>query len=329
MNGLRFNGRTVYAYHRHGIKEGTPTGSNPPFSWQNVIQGKPEGVGNWYARSLAGYGVIQIFAAEDNIWMTSPAGFGSIGGKARDAIYNDLNAGALGDIPWDPILSNLQAYGTIAALIVGNYIFLHYMLDIPLTIAGLTAKTARWVYNLTDKVWTRFLFENGITPIGRAAIMGIGPVFPGAVDTLIFPFEDYGIDERNINQYEYSGGSASLTFNCEDVSLLTFRTEDTDDRQLTVRRIRLQYRDRGNTTIVATFQYLEQPQSNVPGAAQTQAQTFTITGTNDGKIKVIYLDINEFTGNTITLSLGAGGNLGAIDVIKVQLITDTYDVEMV
>lgn len=129
-------GTTAFILRQNGITEVTSTGQGiNPFNF-NHLWASDRGIGNIFPFGYAQYGPLGIFIASDDIYNVSLGGFNKIGGVARDAIYDDLNA-AIGN----PVASIVPYYKL-------NYVYNHYKLAIPQQNG-----TKIWNYSLEESSW--------------------------------------------------------------------------------------------------------------------------------------------------------------------------------
>lgn len=129
-------GRNGFIFRTNGITEITSIGSaTNPFDFNHLWASK-NGIGNVFPFSIASYGPIGMFIAEDDIYNMSLSGFKRVGGVARDAIYKDLEH------------RNGSPIASIVPLYKGNYVYPCYKLDIPF---GEGTKTYR--YSIEDDSW--------------------------------------------------------------------------------------------------------------------------------------------------------------------------------
>lgn len=136
ITGFFAIGRNGFIFRTNGITELTSIGSSEnPFDF-NHLWASQKGIGNVLPFSIASYGPIGMFAAEDDIYNISLSGFKRVGGVARDAIYKDLEART-----GTPIAS-------IVPLVKRNYVYPTYKLDIPY---GEGIKT--WRFSIEDESW--------------------------------------------------------------------------------------------------------------------------------------------------------------------------------
>lgn len=145
ISGFLTIGRNGFIFRVNGISEMTSISSGPlPFDF-NHLWASDRGIGSVFPFSIAGYGPIGIFIASDDIYNLSLGGFKKVGGKARNAIYNDL-ANAIAS----PVASMFPTF-------TSAYPYLTYMLSIPL--AGNVAKN--WCYFVEDDCWMPWNESNG------------------------------------------------------------------------------------------------------------------------------------------------------------------------
>lgn len=136
ITGFLTIGRVGFIFRTNGITELTSisSGTNP---WDfNHLWASNNGIGNVFPFSIAGYGPIGAFVADDDIYNLNVNGFKKIGGVARDAIFNDLAV-----MTGNPIAS-------IIPKIARNYAYPVYKLTIPF---GEGSKI--WNYSFDDDSW--------------------------------------------------------------------------------------------------------------------------------------------------------------------------------
>lgn len=136
ITGFITIGRNGFIFRTNGITEMTSLGSaENPFEFDHLWASK-NGIGNVLPFTIASYGPIGMFIAEDDVYNLSLSGFKRVGGVARDAIFNDLEART-----GTPIAS-------IMPLAKRNYVYPQYRLDIPY---GEGVKT--WRFSIEDNSW--------------------------------------------------------------------------------------------------------------------------------------------------------------------------------
>lgn len=145
INGFLTIGRNGFVFRANGITEMTSiSGGVLPFDF-NHLWASERGIGSVQPFSIAGYGPIGIFIADDDIYELSLGGFKKIGGKARNAIYTDLaNAISL------PIASLYPKYKP-------DYPYLTYKLNLPQP--GGTSKV--WCYFVEAECWFQWTENTG------------------------------------------------------------------------------------------------------------------------------------------------------------------------
>lgn len=145
INGFLTIGRNGFVFRYNGITEMTSiSGGVLPFDF-NHLWASERGIGSVQPFSIAGYGPIGIFIASDDIYQLSLGGFKKIGGKARNAIYNDIaTATAL------PIASLFPSYQN-------NYPYLTYKLMIPMP-GGVSQV---WCYFVEGECWIPWSEDEG------------------------------------------------------------------------------------------------------------------------------------------------------------------------
>lgn len=156
ITGFLTIGRVGFIFRVNGITELTQTGDGlNPFDF-NHLWASDRGIGNIYAYTIAGYGPIGIFIANDDCYMLSLGGFNRIGGNARDLIYADLARATS-----TPVASIYPYYQK-------NYVYTTYLLTIPVGDSSI-----KWRYSIEDHNWTRSIKPNGIYT-GKANFVQIG-----------------------------------------------------------------------------------------------------------------------------------------------------------
>lgn len=145
ITGFLAIGRSGFVFRRNGITELTSISQGAlPFDF-NHLWASERGIGSVFPSTIAGFGPIGIFISADDVYELTLSGFNKIGGGAVDALYNDLtNATAT------PLAS-------IVPTVQGNYIYLMYMLSIPLN-----EDSAMWIYDINGKSWQRWFKPQGV-----------------------------------------------------------------------------------------------------------------------------------------------------------------------
>jgi hypothetical protein len=137
ITGALTVGTTAFILRNNGVTEVTSTGQGiNPFDFDH-LWASDRGIGNIYPFGYASYGPLGIIISSDDIYNISLGGFKRIGGRARDAIYNDLFSTT--GVP----------IGAIIPYYSGKYVYNHYRLSIP---QGSNNKT--WVYSIEDDNWS-------------------------------------------------------------------------------------------------------------------------------------------------------------------------------
>ena len=153
FTGFVVLGSYGYAFRPQGITIMSPTGQGAsPFQIQQMSY-SAKGVGNKYAYSLASYGNLCAFVANDDIYqMTIASEPQRIGTKAKQAIFKDL-AKSSGD----------SVVGFFVSDFGPGYDFLSYWLSIP-------GANVTWIYHFDEGNWVRFTSSLGyITSIATVA----------------------------------------------------------------------------------------------------------------------------------------------------------------
>lgn len=142
-----------YAFRQNGITVLTPTGvAGAPFFVENLSIG-PAGIGCFYPYSLAVYGMICVFIAQDDVYLFTGAAPQGIGGKANKSIFRDIEL----------------ATGTLNSVIIGyvpgvaatqkpGFDYLSYWLFIP---QSNNTVTSTWVYHFKSQSWMNFQLPFG------------------------------------------------------------------------------------------------------------------------------------------------------------------------
>lgn len=138
-------------YRSAGISILSQTGGVPRFSITNFNNG-PKGVGVFYEYTLAGYGDVDIFASEDDIYLFSLSTPDKIGGPVKKSIFNDL--ASTSGRPWACQTGQLAA----------GIDYRSYWLSIPLSNNTISSV---WVFHFDDKSWV-----NEQLPYGAINFMG-------------------------------------------------------------------------------------------------------------------------------------------------------------
>lgn len=145
INGFMTIGRNGFIFRVNGITEMTSISSGIlPFDF-NHLWASERGIGNVYPWSIANYGPIGLFIATDNIYELSLGGFKTVGGRARNAIFNDI-----GNAVSSPVASIFPAFGA-------SYPYLTYVLTIPLP----GNMNQHWVYFVEDDAWMKWPIKEG------------------------------------------------------------------------------------------------------------------------------------------------------------------------
>lgn len=156
ITGVMFIGRTGYIFRQNGITEVSPTGNgNAPFDF-NHLWASQQGIGSIYPATLAQYGNIGIFVANDNVYQINTSQCAAIGGGARDAIMADL--------------ANATSSPT-AVIIPGytlGYTYLTYKLFVPLP----NGSTRVWVFSIEENNWSPWTISNVIAGLPSNCVIG-------------------------------------------------------------------------------------------------------------------------------------------------------------
>jgi hypothetical protein len=168
ITGLMFIGMTGFIFRQNGITEISPTGNgNAPFDF-NHLWASENGIGNVYPATIAQYGGIGVFVANDNIYQVNGTQVVAIGGGARDAILSDL-------------ANTFQApTAVISFAYTLGYTYLVYKLFVSLP----NGATRVWVYSLEDGNWSPWTITNSIVGIPNKCWIGASPL---TVTTLVGP----------------------------------------------------------------------------------------------------------------------------------------------
>lgn len=136
ITGLATIGIAGYLFRRNGITQFSSTGSAiTPFIFDHMWA-SDHGIGNALPWSIAQYGPMCCFVAEDNIYALAVTNAKPIGGTARDAIMTDLNDAV--SIPFACVTPKYN----------NGYVYMTYKIFIPF------ATFARaWVYSFEENNW--------------------------------------------------------------------------------------------------------------------------------------------------------------------------------
>lgn len=141
--GLAPIGRVGFIYRTNGITEITPVGKGTqPFNFDHLWASN-NGIGNIYPYTLAIYGPNSVFIAKDEIYYMTIGALNTVGGGARDAIYNDLNTAIA------------QPVASIFPRMTETYIHLCYELAVP-QVGG----CKYWRLDLNTKSWFPWFTSN-------------------------------------------------------------------------------------------------------------------------------------------------------------------------
>lgn len=149
ITGMATLGVAGYIFRTNGITQFAPTGSAvTPYQFDHMWSSE-HGIGNVQPWSIAQYGPSAAFVASDNIYSLSITNAQPIGGAARDAIYADIaNA-------------TFQPFANIIPIFKAGYVYLTYMLMIPLN--GLVRM---YLYSFEEKNWSPWdlpIVNNGLS----------------------------------------------------------------------------------------------------------------------------------------------------------------------
>jgi hypothetical protein len=146
ITGMAPIGRTGYVYRNNGISEMIPNSQGTGFDFDH-LWASDRGIGNVLPQSLAAFGPMNIFVAGDNIYQITPNSFNPIGGRAYNAIANDLQ----------------NVYGVVTATILPyfarNHSYTVYELNIPLND---DVTSVKWLYDINEQSWVRNTYLNKI-----------------------------------------------------------------------------------------------------------------------------------------------------------------------
>jgi hypothetical protein len=135
-----------FAFRQNGITSFTPTGvGGSPFFVENFSIG-PAGVGCFYAYTLAVYGYLCVFAAENDIYLFTSSAPQAIGGPAKKSIIREL--GEASSFTTSSIIGSIEGIGD----------FLSYWLFIP---QSNDSFTSTWVYHFDSQTWVNFILPYG------------------------------------------------------------------------------------------------------------------------------------------------------------------------
>lgn len=138
-------GRYGYVFRTNGISQLNPVGRGVlPFEF-NHFWAAEKGIGSVYAQSLANYGSFCCFISSESIILLSASSIDDIGGKAANAIYDDL-------------AKSSQVIGTILPYFSPDKIYHCYYLTL-----SIGNDTVHWLCEIKNKAWTRW------TTTGKAA----------------------------------------------------------------------------------------------------------------------------------------------------------------
>lgn len=145
INGILPLGRVGYIYRSNGISEMIPNGNGNGFDFDH-LWASDRGIGSINAQTLSGYGPMHMFMANDEIYKLTPNSFNQVGGRALNAIKQDIAQ------------ANGFVLGTIIPYINIDYVYLTYWLVIPFS--NNTSKI--WIYDIKNDSWTPQLFNNKV-----------------------------------------------------------------------------------------------------------------------------------------------------------------------
>jgi hypothetical protein len=164
ITGYATQGALGYIYRNKGVTVITPTGSiSPTFFLENYSGGEQGvGVGCFFPYSLAQFGNMTVFAAEDDIYMFNPllGPFQAIGGSATRSIYLDLQK------------STGYCIGALLPTLTYGITSLQYWLIIPLAASapGEHLNCKVWIYSFESQTWMSQLLPYVITCIANVAV---------------------------------------------------------------------------------------------------------------------------------------------------------------
>lgn len=145
ITGFITIGRTGFIFRVNGITELIPISQGLlPFDFDH-LWASDRGIGSVFPFSIVNYGPIGMFISNDDIYQISISGFQKVGGKARNAIFEDLDQAVFA-----PIASMFPTFRF-------KYPYLTYLLAIPFA----NNKTKLWCYFVEDECWFPWGTING------------------------------------------------------------------------------------------------------------------------------------------------------------------------
>jgi len=330
-------GRVGYIFRSNGITEIDPTGiGTAPFDF-NHLWASQLGIGNIKYTGIAQYGTTGVFVSSDNIYSVQSYQISAIGGTARDAIYADLslNSNAAVNATYGtnapPFPQNVfSALVPLFSSGVGNvpnagsglnagylygqsandtsFIYLVYILCIPM-VGG----TKVWVYSFEDQNWTDFFLVNDWVT-ANPTVVGIpeGANQVSYVLHLLIPILNLksstnGIGIFDTNNFDDKLQGSSHSFKVEDIIA---------ERQPTVRRVILTYRDLGPAAIIVTIN------GSDDNGTLTQVSTPLIkigSATASGKLITKFVDIT-YTGFRPQLTIIRAPGGGPVSIATATML---------
>jgi hypothetical protein len=257
-------------------------------------------MGNPIPGTTAQYGAIGAFVSTEQIYTITPSGPIPIGGSARDSI--------IANIVFNQSAGHLPPVACITPCLLGDYVFLSYMLFIP---TGPTS-TKIFVYSFEENNWTVWTLPTTLVQYppnyckfphinGTAALM---------------------VPVQNSSATRYIGAFLSNQFGGDAMATYTFRAEIIKPyTQPTTRCVWMTLRDsfNGSATITAAIQA-----TNDNGAVVQAQQSQTVIGTGSGTLMTLRFDVSV-TGFRPQLTIFHNTGTG-MDITEVVMTGEVEDV---
>lgn len=153
ITGFATLGRSGFIFRSNGISIMTPTGQGlSPFQFDQVTNA-PQGVGAYYPYSLAVFGGVAAFVAQNDVYSFDGSTLTPFGGEAKKKIFADI-ALATGDV----------ISGWIVPKLGPAMDYLSYWLSVP-------GPNVTWVYSYDDQAWQRMTSAAGsLTTISNVLV---------------------------------------------------------------------------------------------------------------------------------------------------------------